>query len=161
MTWPLWLGLLLAFLALAAAGVFAYGSKRWSDATRILRRSLEAARTDGKARSASQAHFDSRELEDLPAPVQRYFRAVLKEGQPIVSALTIEMVGTFNMSTTAEQWKPFTSRGSRERRNRCPANCNLLACWRLRQRGSALGKAGTRARRATCFAKSCTFTLRM
>jgi hypothetical protein len=42
--------------------------------------------------------------------VQRYFRAVLKEGQPIVCALTIEMVGAFNMSTAAEQWKPFTSR---------------------------------------------------
>jgi hypothetical protein len=110
MTWPLWLGLLLAFLALAAAGVFAYGSKRWSDATRVLRRSLEAARTDGKARSAYPARFASRELDGLPAPVQRYFRAVLKEGQPIVSALTIEMVGTFNMSTTAEHWKPFTSR---------------------------------------------------
>jgi hypothetical protein len=110
MTWPLWLGLLLAFLALSAAGVSAYGSKRWTDATRVLRRSLEAARTDGEARSASAARFDSRELEDLPAPVQRYFRAVLKEGQPIISALTIEMVGSFNMSTAAEHWKPFTSR---------------------------------------------------
>jgi len=110
MTWPLWLGLLLAFLALAAAGVSAYGSKQWANATRVLRRKLEAAGTDKKARSASPTRFDSRELEDLPAPVQRYFRAVLKEGQPIVSALTIEMVGTFNISTTAEHWKPFTSR---------------------------------------------------
>ena len=109
MTWPLWLGLLLSFLALAAAGASAYGSKRWADATRVLRRSLEAARTDGKARSASPARFDSRELADLPAPVQRYFRAVLKEGQPTISALTIDMVGTFNMSTAAEHWKPFTS----------------------------------------------------
>lgn len=35
---------------------------------------------------------------------------MLKEGQPIVSALAIEMVGTLNMSTTIERWKPFTSR---------------------------------------------------
>ena len=27
----------------------------------------------------------------------------------MISALTIEMAGTFNMSSTAEQWKPFTS----------------------------------------------------
>jgi len=27
-----------------------------------------------------------------------------------VSALTIDMAGTFNMSATAEHWKPFTSR---------------------------------------------------
>jgi hypothetical protein len=41
--------------------------------------------------------------------VQRYFRAALKDGQSIVTALSIDMVGTFNMSATAEQWKPFTS----------------------------------------------------
>jgi hypothetical protein len=110
MTWPLWLGLLLALLALAATGASAYGSKRWTDATQALRRSLEAARTDWKARPASPARFDSRELEHLPAPVQRYFRAVLKDGQPIISALTIEMVGTFNMSAASARWKPFTSR---------------------------------------------------
>jgi hypothetical protein len=42
--------------------------------------------------------------------VQRYFRAVLKDGQPIITAVTIDLAGTFNMSPTAEQWKPFTSR---------------------------------------------------
>ena len=53
--------------------------------------------------------YDARELEGLPAPVQRYFRAVLRDGQPIVSAVTIEMAGTINMSATTEQWKQFTS----------------------------------------------------
>jgi hypothetical protein len=110
MSWLLWVGLLLAFLALTLAGVCAYGSKQWTDAMRALTRRLEAARLDDKARSASLARFDSRELEGLPGPVQRYFRAVLKEGQPIVSALTINMAGTFSMSATAEHWKPFTSR---------------------------------------------------
>jgi hypothetical protein len=42
--------------------------------------------------------------------VQRYFRAVLKEGQPIIAAATVQLAGTFNMSATSEQWKPFTSR---------------------------------------------------
>jgi hypothetical protein len=110
MSWLVWVGLLLAFLVLALTGVSAYGSKRWTDAMRALTRRLEAARLDDKARSASPVRFDSRELEGLPGPVQRYFRAVLKEGQPIVSALTIDMAGTFSMSTTAEHWKPFTSR---------------------------------------------------
>jgi hypothetical protein len=76
---------------------------------RALTRSLEAARLDDKARSASPARFDSRDRLDMPAPVQRYFRAVLKEGQPMVAAVTIEMAGTFNMSATTEQWKPCTS----------------------------------------------------
>jgi hypothetical protein len=109
MSWLAWLGLLLVLLAVAAAGISAYGAKRWTDFMRALTRSLEAARLDDKARSASPARFDSRDLEGLPAPVQRYFRAVLKDGQPIVSALTIDMAGTFNMSAAAEQWKPFTS----------------------------------------------------
>jgi hypothetical protein len=109
MAWLAWLGLLLILLAVAAAGVFAYGSKRWTDAMRALTRRLEATRLDDKARSVSPARFDSRDLEDLPAPVQRYFRAVLKDGQPMVAAVTIDMAGTFNMSASTERWKPFTS----------------------------------------------------
>ena len=110
MTWLLWLGLVLCLLAVAAVGLSAYGSNRWTDATRTLTRRLEAARIDEKVRPPSPARFDSRELEGLPAPVQRYFRAVLKDGQPIIAAVTVELAGTFNLSATGEQWKPFTSR---------------------------------------------------
>jgi hypothetical protein len=52
---------------------------------------------------------DFRELEGLPAPVQRYFRAVLKEGQPMVAGVRVRHTGTFNMGETTDQWKPFTS----------------------------------------------------
>jgi hypothetical protein len=110
MTWLPWLALVLCLLAMAVVALSAYGSKRWADTTRQLTVRLDAARIDEKARSPSPTRFDARELEGLPAPVQRYFRAVLKEGQPIVSALTIDMAGSFNMSATGEQWKPFTSR---------------------------------------------------
>jgi hypothetical protein len=34
---------------------------------------------------------------------------VLKEGQPIIAAASLEVFGTFNLSATGEQWKPFTS----------------------------------------------------
>lgn len=110
MAWLLWLGLVLCLLAVAAVGLSALGSKRWTDTTRTLTRRLESARVDDKSQSPFPARFDSRELEGLPAPVQRYFRAVLKEGQPILAAVTVELAGTFNMSTTGEQWKPFTSK---------------------------------------------------
>jgi hypothetical protein len=110
MTWLLWLGLVLCLLALAAVGLSAYGSKRWADTKRTLTGRLEAARTDDKAQHLPTARFDSRELEGLPAPVQRYFRAVLKEGQPIIAAATVELAGTFNMSAAGQQWKAFTSR---------------------------------------------------
>ena len=110
MTWLLWLGLALCVLAVAAVGLSAYGSMRWTDTTRTLASRLEAARIDEKVRPPPPARFDSGELEGLPAPVQRYFRAVLKEGQPIIAAVTVDLAGTFNLSATDEQWKPFTSR---------------------------------------------------
>ena len=109
--WLLWLGLaFVCLLATAIVGLSAYGFKRWTDTTLALSSRLEAARIDEKAQSPTPARFDSRELEGLPAPVQRYFRAVLKDGQPIIAAATVEIAGTFNMSATDEQWKPFTSR---------------------------------------------------
>jgi hypothetical protein len=109
MTWLLWLSLVLCLLVVAAIGLSAYGSKRWTDTTRTLASRLEAARLDEKGRPTSPTRYESRELAGLPAPVQRYFRAVLKEGQPIIAAVTLEHVGTFNLSATDEQWKPFTS----------------------------------------------------
>lgn len=50
-----------------------------------------------------------RELEGLPAPVQRYFRRVLRDGQPMVTGVRVRHQGTFNMGETTDQWKPFTS----------------------------------------------------
>ena len=35
---------------------------------------------------------------------------MLTDGQPIIAAATIQMTGTMNMSASAEQWKPFSSR---------------------------------------------------
>ena len=71
MAWLLWLGLVLCLLAVAAVGLCALGSKRWTDSTRTLTRRLESARVDDKSQSPFPARFDSRELEGLPAPVQR------------------------------------------------------------------------------------------
>ena len=104
-----WLGLALCLLAVAAAGLAAHGSRRWADATQALRRRLDTGRIDATGRPGSSARYDPRELEGLPAPVQRYFRAVLTEGQPLVTAVDVEHVGTFNLSATGAQWKAFTS----------------------------------------------------
>ena len=110
MTSLLWIGLVVCVLAVAAVGLTAFGSKRWAERMVALTRGLEAARNLGPVKPLYPTHNDAHELEGLPAPVQRYFRAVLKNGQAIVSAVTIEMVGTINMSATAEQRKPFTSK---------------------------------------------------
>lgn len=110
MTWWLWLGLVLCVLAITALGLSVYGARRWAHTTGALIRRLEAGRTVQKARPLSPARFDSRELDVLPAPVQRYFRTALKDGQPIIAAATIELVGTINLSATEARWKPFTSK---------------------------------------------------
>jgi hypothetical protein len=94
----------LALLVLLYAVAYALGAWRWDAGTRALRGRLGAAR-----QPARHERFDARELDGLPAPVQRYFRAALKDGQPIVVAASMEHSGTFNMSEAGEQWKPFTS----------------------------------------------------
>ncbi|MEG4046649.1 DUF6920 family protein [Microcoleus sp. Pol17_C1] len=53
--------------------------------------------------------FDAREIADLPQPVQRYFRAVLEDGQPLIATARVSHEGTFNMSETAEKWSAFNS----------------------------------------------------
>src|SRR5215218_3939861 len=96
--------LIILGLVVVAAVVILYGAVRWKSGTRELRDRLEAARLPIEPKI-----FQQGELEGLPAPVQRYFRAVLKDGQPIVAAAGVEHGGTFNMGEAADQWKPFTS----------------------------------------------------
>lgn len=105
MTSILWLGLALGGIAAFAIALNAYGAARWADSTRRLLARLADSRAP-----ATATRYDAAELEGLPAPVQHYFRAVLSDGQPIITAVTFEMAGSFNLSATGEQWKAFTSR---------------------------------------------------
>jgi hypothetical protein len=105
MLWVKWLGLILGALAVIALGVMAFGSWRWEHGAQEILTRLEAARTP-----LTTPRYDARELDGLPPPVQRFFRAALKDGQPIVTAASVTHSGTFNLSESAEQWKPFTSK---------------------------------------------------
>jgi len=121
MTWLTWLVVIALALAMAAAGLTTFGSRRWAAAMQRLTAQLEAGRVAPSVTSATApARYDASELEGLPAPVQRYFRAALTPGQAMVSAATIQMSGSFNMSPTGEQWKPFMSR---QRVTTRPAGC--------------------------------------
>src|ERR1700682_3842391 len=91
-------------LAGAVAGAILYGEVRWKSGTRELRDRLESARLPIEPKVLERT-----ELENLPAPVQRYFRAVLQDAQPIVAAVSVEHTGTFNMGETVDRWKPFPS----------------------------------------------------
>ncbi len=98
--------LLLCVTALAAAVMAAalYGNARWNAGTTQLLNRLDAAQV-----RVPPSFFNAKELAGLPAPVKRYFEIVLKDGQPIITAVTLQHEGTLNMSETGASWKPFTS----------------------------------------------------
>ena len=94
----------VAILAIGTAAVRFAGARRWRAETRSLRDALEAARAP-----FPHTRVQFSELDSLPPPVQRYLRKALQPDQPLVAAAYISHTGTFNLSATAEQWRPFTS----------------------------------------------------
>ncbi len=99
-----WILPVLLLLVGAIVVIHFLGHYRWQGATTTLHRKMDSVRTSSPIKT-----YDPRELLTLPAPVQRYFHTVLKEGQPLVASVNVEHAGTFNMSATGEQWKPFRS----------------------------------------------------
>jgi len=102
--WIKILGLSLVGLAAAFGLARLYGASRWQAGTEALRTRLAAARS-----AVAPNAFDPRELEGLPFPVQRFFLAALRPGQPMIAAAHLCHAGTFNMGETRPSWKPFTS----------------------------------------------------
>ncbi len=103
----MWLRALPLVLLILVAGVVLvvlYGGARWQAGTEQLIAEMWAER----AQPSIDTH-DSREIADLPAPVERYFRTVLDDGQPWVTAVTVEHTGSFNMGEAEDQWRPFVS----------------------------------------------------
>ena len=94
----------VAGLGVIYAAVSAFGAWLWSAATSDLVAHLTAGRINPAIN-----RYHAAELADLPAPVQRYFRAALTDGQPIVTAVRLIQTGQFNMSAEADQWKLFTA----------------------------------------------------
>lgn len=95
---------ILATLLLVAAVAVAWGKRNWAQLTRERVAQLNAAELP-----ASTRRVDFSELDSLPTPAQAYFRAVLKDGAPIVTAVDVEHVGRFNLDENGARWKPFSS----------------------------------------------------
>jgi Family of unknown function (DUF6920) len=96
--------LVVLWVVLVLTAVLLYGKARWESSTNELRGRLETSRTWIEPQS-----FGGQNLEALPAPVQRYFRAVLREGQPIVATVNLTQTGTMNFGETPQRWKSFTA----------------------------------------------------
>ncbi len=104
MMWLRAVPLILVVLGAAVALVILYGGARWQARTERLLAEIWAERVEPAIQT-----YDPSEIADLPAPVERYFRTVLREGQPLVAAVTVEHTGTFNMGEQGDQWRPFAS----------------------------------------------------
>ena len=94
----------IAFGVVILVALAGYGNARWNAGTTQLLNRLDAA----QVKTAPQ-FYNAQELLGLPDPVKRYFETVLKDGQPIITAATVQHSGTFNMGEIKDDWKPFTS----------------------------------------------------
>lgn len=98
----LWTGL---GVAAAGAGAVAWGEARWRSASNRATTDLFAP-TRTEPRSVDFA----RELSGLPPIVVRYFRAALRDGQPMIARAHVTWGGEFNMGKPGrDNWRPFTA----------------------------------------------------
>jgi len=97
-------GVGLAMLVGLAGVTLWLGARRWR---------AESAHVVGTLRScerAGAAPFHDADLAGLPPPVARYFRHVLRAGQPMITGATITWEGEFNLGKPGkDNWRPFTA----------------------------------------------------
>ncbi len=105
---PLWLRLILAiviFFGLSFAAAFWIGTVRWNSTTSRMVGKMLAAGPGPEAKAVSFKNIDK-----LPAPVARYFRMALRDGQPMVRAARIMHRGEFLTNPKGNSWSIFTSK---------------------------------------------------
>ena len=96
------LGLGIIIVALVAASRI--GSALWKKATVRAVAALHQAMTPGEEKV-----FTGQELATLPAPVARYLRLVLREGQPLIRSARIVQEGELSLRQTVRPKNPFTA----------------------------------------------------
>ena len=88
---------ILAILLLVPVVLFLWGPRREN-----ARAAEDAARLRSRQIDLSGRTYREAQISALPAPVQRYFRNVLKDGQPYVSAVTLTHDGQFKTGLDKE-----------------------------------------------------------
>jgi len=101
----LWAKLISAAVVSAGVGLGTaawFGSARWNH-----RSSQLVEKFTGAIPRVEAETVDFGELERLPAPVSRYFRRVLKEGQPIIRSVRVTQRGGFRVRKANDGWNTF------------------------------------------------------
>lgn len=97
-------GLVLGLLGLSVAASI-IGSRKWEDES-----SRVVARLRAREAPAGARYSEAKDLEGLPAPVVRYFRHALRDGQRMIASARVQWEGEFNMGTPGrDNWRPFTA----------------------------------------------------
>lgn len=101
---------LLAGAGLAGAGMVSalgFAALRWDRNTSHLVERLR--QVDARAQFAESApvRVDLASLASLPAPVRRYFRFALRDGQAPVRAVCLEQAGHCRSGGVLSKWQPF------------------------------------------------------
>jgi hypothetical protein len=93
----------LAVLGVVATAVLLVAERRWRAAT-----AEAVARLHAGPAPQAPATFSAAALAGLPAPVARYLRAVLREGEPVPRGVRLEWQGDF-LVRPPDGWGPFTA----------------------------------------------------
>jgi hypothetical protein len=75
----------------------------WDTHSASLRRELEPDAT------STVATFCASDVDGLPAPVARFFRASLRDGQPLIRIADVRTEGWFQTGATPDDWRPFAA----------------------------------------------------
>jgi hypothetical protein len=99
-----WLVIASGFLILAGVAAVIIGqSREGSEADRLIERLLQS----GAGLADRSVAFSS--FSELPPPVARYFRNVLRDGQQAIKVVTMHQAGELRTSITATNWLSFTA----------------------------------------------------
>ena len=102
--WIQWIAIIGVSIVVCLGVAAIYGNYRWQSDTDLLRTKLTNGRQEIKPKI-----YDQKEIEGLPVPVQRFFRAVLKDGQAIVATVKLTQQGQFNLNEMKDKWSKFTA----------------------------------------------------
>ena len=96
--------LILGLLVVGVGSLLAVGDYLWRKRTAALLGRLWQASTTPRSTVFTEA-----DLIGLPAPVVRYFRAVLHDGQPVVRHGRLTQRGHFLVRPTPDGWRLFAA----------------------------------------------------
>jgi len=102
--WVKTLAVVLALLFAGVGGALVYGARRWRTATHA-----RVARLNESRLPPHNLRYDEKEIEGLPSPVARYFRTVLRNGQPMVIGARLAQEGELRRGEGDDSWLPFVA----------------------------------------------------